>query len=1033
MVKRLTLFFASFFIWNSLVPQNFIDQNFLIKTYTVDQGLPNNHVRSIAQDQNGFIWILTWDAVSRYDGYEFKNFYNDPKDSTSAPGMDNRQMICDKYNTIWITNPFGLWQHDRKTSSFIPFSSIDKLRFTMIALDPVGNLWIQDDKRLFIIKDSCMIKEVIAKSKNGHKFDSNFGQFVIDNEHNIWALRNDTIFYFKFIQTNGNESYLYEEINRYPFYQRTLPNNLTIDFTAFKARKSCVISGNLGLLINDTVIDEYRQLINIEEIQELPKFFFGWNELNNCLHLFNEGKPFFTYQPKESGIVQTWLVDKNKFIWLGIYKSNGEGNGLTKIMTPSHLFNHYLTENDIGERLGILSILKDSDNNIWIGTIGNNFLYHLRIGQKPEKCISLNKKLLPPYIHSRSLIEFNGKILAGNSYDLMYCFDPTSKRINYLYPGIMQRILPDNLTTFKFIVKNKYENLTIAGSSGIVILNTEMNKVLFSENKWEKGDIYSVINDCDTNYWLGSNGYLMFFNKRLTNRIIYSVADKKYNIESIIEGDSNHLWLALLGGGICRFNKATGESEIFSTQHGLKNSTCYNLLQDKHGHIWVSTNQGISMFNPETRRFRNFGEAEGLQIVEFNADAVWHGEDDEMMFGGMGGFVSFYPDSIENMTNDYYAPLLVTELKVSGISYYQNVYELKKVKLEKGMDNFQLAFACLDFMNADKLFYRYRLMENDTGWIETDSRKRYANYINLSPGVYHFKVQVTDANGNWKADKEASLELEIPAFYYQTILFKAASGATGIALVIFSILMYIRHLKLKEKRKRELLLHEEEVKREQLKLEALRGQLNPHFIFNSLNSVNDFILDNDPMKANQYLTDFAGLMRSFLDNSKREFIPLIKEIELLEHYLKLEQIRYSDRFEFEIDYDEVQNIYSEISPSMVQPFVENAVWHGIGKMGKDYSGKIRLVFRQEHPDCIICNVEDNGIGISGANAMKSDQQKKRQSRGISIIQERLDIINSTRNTRYSIRLEELNPGMKEPGTRVRIDIPVKHVIAESKD
>jgi sensor histidine kinase YesM len=118
---------------------------------------------------------------------------------------------------------------------------------------------------------------------------------------------------------------------------------------------------------------------------------------------------------------------------------------------------------------------------------------------------------------------------------------------------------------------------------------------------------------------------------------------------------------------------------------------------------------------------------------------------------------------------------------------------------------------------------------------------------------------------------------------------------------------------------------------------------------------------------------------------------------------------------------------------MVQPFVENAVWHGIGKMKNEHKGKIRLVFKQEQSDCIICLIEDNGIGIQKANTMKSDQQKKRQSRGIGIIRERLEIINSTRNTSYSIKVGELFTGAEIPGTRVRIEIPVKHKIAESKD
>jgi streptogramin lyase len=723
-------------------------------------------------------------------------------------------------------------------------------------------------------------------------------------------------------------------------------------------------------------------------------------------------------------------LDNNNIIWLGITNETTEGTGVTKIIQPVSHFRHYLLEKEIYERIAVLSFLKTRKGTIWVGSVGNNYLYRIENGEAPIKCVFVDTNWITQQFQSRSFVEYNGKIWAGNFSNYLYCFDTLKYQIEYLYPGLLDAILGDSVTSFKLMLKDKRNHLIIAGGMKVYCYQSDKHAITF-QDELNTGGIFSVLNDADTNYWFGAgDGQLMFLDKNFKNKHIFNLPSNRYNIESIIEDDSSHLWLALLGGGICRFNKKTGAAEIFSNQQGLKNSTCYNVLKDKRGHIWVSTNQGISMFNPETKRFRNFGEAEGLQIAEFNADAVWHGEDDEMMFGGMGGFVSFYPDSVENMTNDYHAPLLVTELKVSGISYHPNVYELKKVKLQKGMDNFQLAFACLDYMNADKLLYRYRLMENDTGWIETDNRKRFANYINLRPGFYHFKVQVTDANGNWNDEKETSLELEIPAFYYQTFLFKATTGATGILLVIFSILMYIRQLKLKEQRKRELMLHEEEVKREQLKLEALRGQLNPHFIFNSLNSVNDFILDNDPIKANQYLTDFAGLMRSFLDNSKQEYIPLIKEIELLEHYLKLEQIRYSGRFDFDIDYEEVMNIYAEISPSMVQPFVENAVWHGIGKMKNDHNGKIRLVFKQEQSGCIICLIEDNGIGIQKANAMKSDQQKKRQSRGISIIQERLDIINSTRNTNYSIKIEELFPGEKIPGTKVIIEIPVKSLVNE---
>jgi hypothetical protein len=177
--------------------------------------------------------------------------------------------------------------------------------------------------------------------------------------------------------------------------------------------------------------------------------------------------------------------------------------------------------------------------------------------------------------------------------------------------------------------------------------------------------------------------------------------------------------------------------EVFTTADGLTNNTLSNILKDNNGNLWISTNKGISFFNPRTKKFRSFGKTDGLLIEEFNSDANYLAPDGEMFFGGVGGMVSFYPDSVEKyLSGGNTGDLLVTELKVSGIPRFfdKPIYESVKVTLKNGDDNFHLSFSCLDFRNSERIKYRYRLSGKNNSWTETDHRLRNINYFNLDPG-----------------------------------------------------------------------------------------------------------------------------------------------------------------------------------------------------------------------------------------------------------------------------------------------------------
>jgi LytS/YehU family sensor histidine kinase len=193
--------------------------------------------------------------------------------------------------------------------------------------------------------------------------------------------------------------------------------------------------------------------------------------------------------------------------------------------------------------------------------------------------------------------------------------------------------------------------------------------------------------------------------------------------------------------------------------------------------------------------------------------------------------------------------------------------------------------------------------------------------------------------------------------------------------------------------------------------------MNPHFIFNALNSVNSFIASNDERTANKYLSDFSQLMRAVLENSDEDFIPLAKEIELLDLYVKLEHFRFRDKFNYTLHVDEKLQISEFVIPPMLlQPYVENAVWHGLRY--KEEMGQLDIRFEQLDSETVRISIVDDGIGRKKSKALKTDNQKKQKSKGMGNIQKRISILNEMYKDKVDVHVE--NVYENEEGTRVQL-------------
>lgn len=308
-----------------------------------------------------------------------------------------------------------------------------------------------------------------------------------------------------------------------------------------------------------------------------------------------------------------------------------------------------------------------------------------------------------------------------------------------------------------------------------------------------------------------------------------------------------------------------------------------------------------------------------------------------------------------------------------------------------------------------------------------NARKKYDEYIKSVEALFVKKEQqITQAARFNKsiADKQnriTSLESdrELSESRYQLnqeqnknqkIIIYSLIG--GLLLLLFAGFLMYKYIK------------QQRLANNLLALKSLRSQMNPHFIFNALNSVNSFIATNDERTANKYLSDFSKLMRTVLENSEQDFIPLEKEIELLELYTKLEHFRFQDKFDYTITVDEEIDINSyQIPPMLLQPYIENAVWHGLRY--KEAKGKLDISITKKSKDEITITIADNGIGREKSKALKTENQQKQNSKGMGNIKKRVSILNEMYKDKVDVFIDELHKEQTESDTGTIVVVTLK--------
>ena len=314
------------------------------------------------------------------------------------------------------------------------------------------------------------------------------------------------------------------------------------------------------------------------------------------------------------------------------------------------------------------------------------------------------------------------------------------------------------------------------------------------------------------------------------------------------------------------------------------------------------------------------------------------------------------------------------------------------------------------------LQYAYKLERYNKDWTYVTASRHFADYTKVSPGTYIFRVTGSNNNNVWNEDG-VTLTIIISPPWYQTWFFRIGAALLLFFMIWIFIFLRVRHIRKKHKMEKKVLLIEKQLFDIQQK--ALRLQMNPHFIFNSLNSIQSYVLSNDVDLAVNYLGRFSQLMRLILSNSRESVVSLADELLAIQHYLEIEKLRFEEKFTYSVIVDpEIDDEFTGVPPMIIQPYIENAIIHGLNH--KPTPGHLTISFKQKG-SLLLCSIEDNGVGRAKATDIKRRSGLNSKSRGMMITKERLEILSEKSDEKFSVKVIDLKDKSGVPaGTRVEL-------------
>ncbi|RDB03421.1 sensor histidine kinase [Runella aurantiaca] len=535
----------------------------------------------------------------------------------------------------------------------------------------------------------------------------------------------------------------------------------------------------------------------------------------------------------------------------------------------------------------------------------------------------------------------------------------------------------------------------------------------------ETEEISSIMTDSQGIIWIGyRSGFLVLFDpntqKATLQKVFLSHPDGY--LRKIVEDKARKVvWLSKSDMGLWKYDQ---QKRAYSKVSAIE--SLYNMHLTKKGIMWVRSSTNLIRYNPDNGDIQKFGAE--YDLSNFDWTSFGKTSDDGFYFGKF----RFRDEDIKPDT-----------IKPNVVFSYVNVFDqaltlpkslnyIDALELSHDQNFFSVGFSALSYFQQNKNQYAYQLVGFNKDWVNVGN-KPLATFTNVPPDEYVLQIKGSNYDGTWSDVR--SLRIIIHPAFWQTWWFKTLLGLLTLG-VVYSVYRYQLNQKTLKNR-----LKAEEALRKQREAElsnriahtemaALRAQMNPHFIFNCLNSIQLYTTQNSTEKATEYLTKFSRLIRLVLENSRSEKVTLENELETLRLYLEMEVMRFRGKVNYHITITQsIDQSYIQIPPLLLQPFVENAIWHGL--MHKDEGGTVRIEITQPNTDVLQVEITDDGIGRQKAGKFKSKSVTQNKSYGMKVTAERIELINQLYNTTTQVQIVDLKNNTDEAiGTKVTVKIPI---------
>ena len=539
----------------------------------------------------------------------------------------------------------------------------------------------------------------------------------------------------------------------------------------------------------------------------------------------------------------------------------------------------------------------------------------------------------------------------------------------------------------------------------------------YFETLGEGSRISSISEDKNRKLWMVSRlgGGIICYDRRSGQWSIYPKQNKHRNLLTkglaYVHADAyNNLWFFDdYGSGLIQYHYLSDSISYITRKEGMPSDMVRSVTSDDAGNLWILTDYGISRFDLQKQKITATGF---FQTRLISPDRLSYSASTNSLACITGDEVLVYPIArLLSQKKELMQPI-IDKVLVNNREIITDVNG-EHLKLKPGQTNVSIDFTVVHYSNADKIKFAYQLSGADHDWKYADA-SRSAQYAVLTPGTYTFRIKIADENGNWSQPYD-SFSFTIVPWFWQTLTFKFL-----LALVVSGITFYFIRRRIKTVR------HEAELKQKMTETEmmALRAQMNPHFIFNCISAIDNLIQSDQKEKATVYLTRFAKLIRSVLDNSKNNLVPFYKDYESLQLFLQLEKFRCSDKFEYRLNADEeILNSDIKVPPLIIQPFVENAIHHGL--MNKREPDRELSIEVQLENDYLKYTITDNGVGREIAEVLQQINKPEHVSYGLDISSKRVNLHNKDNGAHRGVVVTDLKNGDVPAGTKVELWLSLK--------